>query len=111
VLVTGIAGETAALVLFLQADDVPMLLLARLLQGAATGMALPALGASLVDFNPLHAPGSAATVNGVVPVGGLALGSLACGALVQHGPTRLIWALLLAPLARALAAVLAPPDT
>ena len=113
VLAAAIALELAALLLFLRADGVTMLLTARLAQGIATGMALPALGAALVEFNPPHAPGRAAVVSGVVPVGGLAFGALGCSALVQYAPdpTRLVWTLLLGAMAAALLVVAALPET
>jgi MFS family permease len=112
VLATAIALEAVALLLFLRADGVTMLLIARLAQGIATGMALPALSAALVDFNPPHAPGRAAVVSGVVPIGGLAFGALACSALAQYAPdpTRLVWALLLGTMLAALVMVLALPE-
>jgi MFS family permease len=112
VLVAAIAVQAGALVLFLLAGDVTMLLAGRAVQGIATGLVLPALGATLVDFNPAHAPGRAAVVSGVVPVGGLAAGALACSSLVQFAPdpTRLVWIVLLAAMAVALAAVLALPE-
>jgi hypothetical protein len=52
-------------------------------------------------------------VNGVVPIGGLAVGTLACGALVQYGPdpTHFVWALLLGGMAIALLVVLALPGS
>jgi MFS family permease len=113
VLAAAIVAEAGALVLFLLAGNVTMLLLARAGQGIATGMVLPALGAALVDFNPPHAPGRAAVVSGVVPVGGLAAGALACSSLVQFAPdpTHLVWILLLAAMVTALAAVLALPES
>lgn len=113
VLAAAIALETAALLLFLLAGNVTMLLLARAVQGIATGMVLPALGAALVDFNPPHAPGRAAVVSGVVPVAGLAAGALACSSLAQFAPdpTHLVWILLLAAMAAALAAALALPES
>lgn len=113
VLAAAIGLEAAALLLFLLARDVTMLLLARVVQGVATGMVLPALGATLVDFGPPHAPGRAAVVNGVVPVGGMALGALVCGALVQYapGPTHLVWALLLGAMVLAFLAVLLLPES
>jgi MFS family permease len=72
-------------------------------------MVLPALGATLVDLNPR----TAAVVNGVGPIGGLALGSLLCGVLAQYGPdpTHLVWALLLGAVALALPFVLALPES
>jgi MFS family permease len=95
VLAAAIALEAVALLVFLRADGVTMLLIARLAHGIATGMALPALGAALVDFNPPDAAGRAAVVSGVVAVGGLAFGALACSALVQYAPRRgAVWALV-----------------
>jgi MFS family permease len=113
VLVAAIAAEAAALLLFLLSGNVTMLLAARAIQGVATGLVLPALGATLVDLNPPHAPGRAAVVSGVVPIGGLAAGALACSALAQFAPspTRLVWILLLALMALALAAVLLLPES
>ena len=112
VLAAAIALELVALLLFLRADGVPMLLIARLAQGIATGMALPALSAALVDFNPPHAPGRAAVVSGVVPIGGLAFGALACSALVQYAPdpTRLVWTLLAGAMLAALLVAAALPE-
>jgi MFS family permease len=112
VLAAAIVGEAAALVMFTVADGVPLLLAARLVQGVATGIALTALGATLVDLNPPQAPGRAGTVNSVVPAGGLAAGALGCGALVQFGPapTRLVWVLLLAATGLAAVVVAVIPD-
>ena len=112
VLAASIAAEAAALVVFLLAGNVTALLIACLVQGVATGMVLPALGAAIVDFNPPQAPGRAAVVSGVVPFGGLAVGALVCSSLVQYAPdpTHLVWALLLGAMTLALLAVLALPE-
>ncbi|HEX5117440.1 MAG TPA: MFS transporter [Pseudonocardiaceae bacterium] len=113
VLLAGITLEAVALLLFLFAGGVSTLLAARAVQGVATGLILPTLGATVVDLNPPHRPRAATVVNGVVPVGGLAVGSIACGALVQYGPdpTRLVWLLLLGTLVLAFVAVLALPES
>jgi MFS family permease len=97
VLAAAVALEAVAFVLFFIAGDVTVLLIARVAQGIATGMAFSTLGATLVDMNPAHSPGRAGLVNGVAPISGLALGALGCGALVQYGPapTQLVFALLL----------------
>ena len=112
VLAAAIALEATSLALFLTAGDVTVLLVARLLQGIATGAALTTLGAALVDLNPPHAPGRAGLINGIAPVAGLAVGALGCGALVQFAPepTHLVWALLLGAMALAFVAVLALPE-
>ena len=98
VLAAAIALEAISLVVFLSAGNVTLLLVARLLQGIATGVAFSTLGAALVDLNPKHAPHRAGLINGVAPLAGLAVGALGTGALVQFGPapTHLIWGLLLA---------------
>lgn len=113
VLAAAIALEAVALVLFITAGDVTVLLAARIAQGIATGAALTTLGATLVDLNPPHSPGRAGVVNGVAPVGGLALGALGCGALVQYAPapTHLVFALLLLGMGLAGIIVARMPET
>src|ERR1700685_4195159 len=112
-LAAAIALEAVALVLFITAGDVTVLLAARVAQGIATGAALTTLGATLVDLNPPHSPGRAGVVNGVAPVGGLALGALGCGALVQYAPapTHLVFALLLLGMVAAGILVARMPET
>jgi len=113
VLAAAIALELVALVLFITAGNVTVLLVARLAQGIATGAAMTTLGAALVDLNPPHAPGRAGVVSGVAPLGGLAVGALGCGALVQFGPepTHLVYVLLLAGMLVAAAFVAVMPET
>jgi hypothetical protein len=113
VLGAAIVLEAVALVLFLSAGDVSVLLAARLAQGIATGAALTTLGATLVDLNPPHAPGRAGLINGIVPPAGLAFGALGCGALVQFGPapTHLVYAVLLAGMVLAALVVTLIPET
>jgi MFS family permease len=107
VLLTALAIEAGAILLFIMADGVAMLLVARALQGIATGIALPALGAALVDADPQRAR----TINGVAPIGGLAIGSLVCGAFAQYGPdpTHLIWQVLLGAIGVAFVVVMVLP--
>lgn len=113
VLAAAIGLEVVSLILFLTAGDVSVLLVARLLQGIATGAAMTTLGAALVDLNPPHDPGRAGLVNGIAPVAGLAVGALGCGALVQYGPspTHFVWALLLAGMLLAAIVVARIPET
>jgi MFS family permease len=113
VLASAIALEAVALVLFLAAGDVSVLLLARLIQGIATGAALTTLGAALVDLNPPHAPGRAGLLNGIVPTAGLAFGALGTGTLVQFAPapTHLVYAVLLAGMVLAALTVALVPET
>jgi MFS family permease len=113
VLAGAIGLEAVSLVLFVLAGDVALLFLARILQGVATGAAITALSAALVDLNPPHAPGRAGLVNGIAPTGGLAIGALGCGVLVQYAPapTRLVYGLFLAGMLLAALVVAAIPET
>lgn len=111
VLAGAIALEIVSLVLFLVADGVGMLLLARVVQGVATGAATTALPATLVDLEPTR--GRAGLVNGVAPLAGLGFGALGCGVLVEYAPapTRLVWAVLIVGMVLAGAVVAAMPET
>jgi MFS family permease len=113
VLAGAVALETVALIVFITAGDLTMLSIARFLQGIATGAAMTTLGACLVDLNPPHAPGRAGLVSGVAPIGGLAIGAIGCGALVQYAPapTHLVFALLLAGMIAAAVIVGLMPET
>ncbi|MFF1641503.1 MFS transporter [Streptomyces sp. NPDC058246] len=113
VLASAIALEAVAMALFIVANDVSILLLARFVQGIATGAAMTTLGATLVDLNPPHAPHRAGVVTGAAPAFGLGLGALGCGVLAQYGPqpTRLVYALLLAGLVLAALLVALLPET
>ena len=113
VLAAAIALEATSLLLFAAAGNVGVLLVARVLQGIATGAAMTTLGATLVDLNPPHAPGRAGVVNGVAPVGGLALGAIGCGALVQFAPapTHLVFLLLFIGMIGSAVVVALMPET
>jgi MFS family permease len=113
VLAAAIALEAVSMVLFITANGVPALLIARLVQGIATGGALTTLGATLVDLNPSHAPKRAGIVNGVAPTFGLALGALGCGVLAQYAPqpTRLVYIILLVGLVLSELLVIVMPET
>ncbi|GJF06053.1 MFS transporter [Pseudonocardia sp. D17] len=113
VLAAAIALEATSFVLFLVAGGVPMLLVARVLQGLATGAAITTLSAALVDSVPAHRPGRAGVVNSVAPVSGLAVGALGAGALVEYAPapTHLVYAVFLALFVLGGIAVAAMPET
>lgn len=86
--------ESAAMALFLLAHGEYWLIAARLLQGFATGLAMAAMSAALMDINPQRG----ATLNSLMPLTGMGLGALGCGLLARYAPqpTQLIFALLLA---------------
>lgn len=79
VLSLGFALLALALYVFDQATSVSGLILARILQGAACGLLVSTLPATITDFEPRSRPGLAAVINTVVPLLGLALGALVSG--------------------------------
>ncbi|MCD2185963.1 MFS transporter [Actinomycetospora soli] len=113
VLAGAIALEAVSFVVFLTAGGVPALLVARLLQGIATGAAITTLGATMVDLAPREAPHRAGMVTGVGTLAGLAAGAVGAGALVQlaPAPTRLVWVVLLVLLALSAVVVAVLPET
>ena len=113
VIAAAIALEVVAMLFFVVADGVPVLGGARVVQGVATGLAMTAMGAALVDLNPPENPSLAGIVSGMAPIGGLAIGALAAGALVEYGPwsTSLIYLLILVGLAAAALVAWRMPET
>jgi predicted MFS family arabinose efflux permease len=113
VLAGAVILEGAAFILFLVAGGVIGLLIARVIQGIATGAAFSTLGATLVDLDPPASRGHAGLVNAIAPISGLAIGSLGCGALVQFAPapTQLVFALLLLGTVAAVVVVALMPET
>src|SRR4051795_6698037 len=73
-------------VLFMFADSVTWLFVARGLQGLATGLALAAASAALLDLHPRKDPAGVGLTNGVVSASGIGLGMLVSAAAVQLLP-------------------------
>jgi hypothetical protein len=94
VLTAAIAAQTATMVIFATASGVGDLVLARIIQGLATGAALGAVGAGMIDLNKARG----ATANAVAPTFGTATGGILSGYLVQYlpAPTHLVYAVLCA---------------
>lgn len=73
-----------SMLVFWHADSVALLVLARIVQGVASGLLLSSLTAAVVDLEPRSRPDIAATSNSVVPLAGLALGALVGGAVIDR---------------------------
>ena len=110
VIITALAVDTAACILFLLAHGVGALFSARALQGIAVGLAANALGAALLDLRPAGSLAPLVTSNGGTV--GLALGALGTSVLVQYGPVpaKLVWWLLLGAFLAAILLVAATPE-
>ncbi|HEX2902199.1 MAG TPA: MFS transporter [Jatrophihabitans sp.] len=105
--------EALAMGVFIEADGVGSLLLARIVQGIATGSAMGVLGAGLLELEHPQVPGRGALVNSVAPLIGLAAGGIGCSAIVRWvaAPTRTVYLVLLAALLIQLTGVLLSPET
>ncbi|NLU82452.1 MFS transporter [Rhodococcus sp. HNM0569] len=111
VLFVALAVEAASMVVFAAADGVGLLLVARVVQGFATGAAISALGSLLIDLE--RRPGRGAVVNSMAPGAGLALGALASSLVSEHlpRPTTTVYLLLLVLFVAETAVVAALPET
>jgi MFS family permease len=111
VLAVALVVQAAAMAVFLSADGVTALVVARVVQGLATGAAVGVVGAYLLDLQPADGSRLGSLVNSVAATGGLGVGALLAGLLLQYGPqpTRLIFEIfVLAFLALAAATALLP---
>lgn len=96
VLAASLTLQAVGMGLFLLADGVSGLVLARVVQGLATGAALGTISAALIDLEPVGRGGRGALLNSLSPPVGLAIGGLGSGLLVQYAPapTSLVFVLL-----------------
>jgi MFS family permease len=89
VLLAGIAGNVLALTVFVEAHSVAALLAARIIQGLATGGAISAVGAAMLDIDQTRG----AVANATAPGSGTASGALLSAFAVRWlpAPTQLIY--------------------
>ena len=86
VLLVALAVLMTTTVIFMTAGSVAWLFVARGIQGVATGLALGAASAALLDLHPRRDPAGAGLTNGVVSAAGMGIGVLLSAALVQLAP-------------------------
>jgi predicted MFS family arabinose efflux permease len=99
-------------VLFMAAGSVAWLFVARGIQGVATGLALGAASAALLDLHPRRDPAGAGLTNGVVSAAGMGLGVLISAALMEFAPAPRVlpYVAVLVLFAAAFAAALRMPE-
>jgi predicted MFS family arabinose efflux permease len=85
VLLAALGMLMASTVLFMLARSVAWLFVARGLQGLATGAAISAASAALLDLHPRRDPAGVGLTNGVASAAGLGLGILVSSVIVQLG--------------------------
>jgi MFS family permease len=97
VLLAALAVQAASLAVFTMADGTGELLLARIIQGLATGSALGAIGAGMIDVD--RERGTLA--NALLPGLGTGSGAIASALCVQYlpAPTHLVYLVIIAILA------------
>ena len=112
VLLVALGTLMVTTVLFMLADSVAWLFVARGLQGLATGLALAAAAAALLDLHPRRDPAGVGLTNGVASSAGIGLGALVASALVQLAPAPRVlpYAVLLVLFAIAFAGALRMPE-
>jgi MFS family permease len=85
VLLVALGALMASSVLFMVAGSAAWLFVARGLQGLATGAALSAASAALLDLHPNRDPAGVGLTTAIGAASGIGLGALASSALVQLG--------------------------
>jgi MFS family permease len=112
VLLVSLGALMASTVLFMLASSAAWLFVARGLQGLATGAALSAASAALLDLHPRRDPAGVGLTNGVAAAAGIGLGALVSSSLVQLGsaPRVLPFVVLLVLFALALAGAYWMPE-
>jgi MFS family permease len=86
VLIVALSMLLLTSVLFMVADSVVWLFVARGLQGLATGLALGAASAAMLDLHARRDPAGVGLANGVVSASGMGLGVLVTAALIEWLP-------------------------
>jgi len=92
VVITAILAQVIAMLMFATAGSVNALMMARVVQGIATGAALAAVGAAMLDLDKVRGP----VANAVSPPLGTGTGGLVAGLVVYYlpAPTQLIYVAL-----------------
>ncbi|MGZ3602856.1 MAG: MFS transporter [Ktedonobacterales bacterium] len=113
VLAAALGAAFASTLLFVFAQNVPMLLAGRFLSGICAGLLSGTATAGLAELQPQGNPQEAARVATAASMGGLGLGALVAGLFAQFAPapTRLVYVVYLALVVVALVIVSMLPET
>jgi len=86
VMLAALYGELASMMVFLLAPSIFWVVVARALQGLATGLATSSFNAAISEHAPAHLKKFAGALTGASVAGGLGIGALLAGAAVQFSP-------------------------
>jgi MFS family permease len=110
VMLTGLIVGAAACALFLTANALTLLFVARALQGVAAGLLAGTASAALHDLRP--AGRATPVISSAAPTGGQAIGAIGASALAQYAfaPTHLVWWLILGAFVIGIVTVVLMPE-
>ncbi|GAB7006579.1 MFS transporter [Nocardioides sp. AN3] len=113
VLLGALVGELAAMVVFLAAPDITWVIVARVVQGVATGLGASAFSAAIVEHAPAHLKSLGSSFAGTAATAGLGVGALLTGAAVQYtsDPNGLVFGVLAVVMVVGFTVVLATGET
>jgi len=114
VLLASLVVELLAMLIFVFAPTIGWVVAARTIQGIATGAATSAFTASLVELAPVPRAKLGPIIGSIAPAGGLGVGALLTGIVVQHSSASarvLVFVCLAAVMASALAVLPFTPET
>lgn len=89
ILLAGVVSALASAAVFLVADSVPLLLVGRVLSGLSAGIFTGTATAAVIEAAPEKWRSRAAAVATVANMGGLGIGPLLAGVLVEYAPAPL----------------------
>jgi MFS family permease len=113
VLLLALGLELGSMLLFLVAPDIVWVVVARVVQGVATGLATSAFTVAIGEHAPAHLRTLAGAVAAAAVAGGLGVGALLTGAAVQLAPdaNTLVFSVLAAVMAVGMVLVLMVAET
>ncbi|MDX8147836.1 MFS transporter [Lentzea sp. BCCO 10_0061] len=117
ILIPALGLEIVSALLFLTSTSLPVLIVARVVNGLGVGMIAATATAYLHDLHSRHRPGASPRrfeiVSTAANIGGLGVGALVAGALAQYAPSPLStpYVVLAVLLVASIAAVALTPET
>lgn len=87
ILIGALLTEVASMLLFVFATNISWIIVARAIQGVATGAATSAFTAAIVELAPPRHKKMGALIGSTAPIGGLALGAIVTGFAIQFSQT------------------------
>lgn len=113
VLVGALVLQVAAMVIFVVAPSIGWIVVARAVQGAATGVATSTFTATIIEFAPERHRRLGTLISSITPMGALALGALVSGVAAQfsQNPGAIVFGALSLFFVGAIIVLIASPET